>query len=55
MQPDMSLNVIKMKSSDFLESAELDSGGFGKVSLCFHRTQGLMIMKTVYKGPNCIE
>ncbi|XP_054413104.1 receptor-interacting serine/threonine-protein kinase 1 isoform X3 [Pongo abelii] len=55
MQPDMSLNVVKMKSSDFLESAELDSGGFGKVSLCFHRTQGLMIMKTVYKGPNCIE
>ncbi|XP_025237318.1 receptor-interacting serine/threonine-protein kinase 1 isoform X2 [Theropithecus gelada] len=55
MQPDMSLNVIKMKSSDFLESAELDSGGFGKVSLCFHRTQGFVIMKTVYKGPNCIE
>uniref|UniRef100_A0A2K6MZZ7 Receptor-interacting serine/threonine-protein kinase 1 n=1 Tax=Rhinopithecus bieti TaxID=61621 RepID=A0A2K6MZZ7_RHIBE len=55
MQPDMSLNVMKMKSSDFLERAELDSGGFGKVSLCFHRTQGLVIMKTVYKGPSCIE
>ncbi|XP_011839996.1 PREDICTED: receptor-interacting serine/threonine-protein kinase 1 [Mandrillus leucophaeus] len=55
MQPDMSLNVIKMKSSDFLERAELDSGGFGKVSLCFHRTQGFVIMKTVYKGPNCSE
>ncbi|XP_077857115.1 receptor-interacting serine/threonine-protein kinase 1 isoform X2 [Macaca mulatta] len=55
MQPDMSLNVIKMKSSDFLERAELDSGGFGKVSLCFHRTQGFVIMKTVYKGPNCSD
>ncbi|XP_065400564.1 receptor-interacting serine/threonine-protein kinase 1 isoform X2 [Macaca fascicularis] len=55
MQPDMSLNVIKMKSSDFLERAELDSGGFGKVSLCFHRTQGFVIMKTVYRGPNCID
>uniref|UniRef100_A0A7N9IBB5 Receptor interacting serine/threonine kinase 1 n=1 Tax=Macaca fascicularis TaxID=9541 RepID=A0A7N9IBB5_MACFA len=55
MQPDMSLNVIKMKSSDFLERAELDSGGFGKVSLCFHRTQGFVIMKTVYRGPNCSE
>uniref|UniRef100_A0A2K6U0S7 Receptor-interacting serine/threonine-protein kinase 1 n=1 Tax=Saimiri boliviensis boliviensis TaxID=39432 RepID=A0A2K6U0S7_SAIBB len=55
MEPDTSLNAIKMKSSDFLERAELDSGGFGKVSLCFHRNQGLVIMKTVYTGPKCTE
>ncbi|XP_078224568.1 receptor-interacting serine/threonine-protein kinase 1 isoform X2 [Callithrix jacchus] len=55
MEPDISLNAIKMKSSDFLERAELDSGGFGKVSLCFHRNQGLVIMKTVYTGPKCTE
>ncbi|XP_032105965.1 receptor-interacting serine/threonine-protein kinase 1 isoform X1 [Sapajus apella] len=55
MEPDISLNAIKMKSSDFLERAELDSGGFGKVSLCFHRNQGLVIMKTVYMGPKCTE
>ncbi|KAL2791273.1 receptor-interacting serine/threonine-protein kinase 1 isoform 3, partial [Daubentonia madagascariensis] len=54
-QPDMSLDDIKMKSSDFLEREDLDSGGFGKVSLCFHRTHGLVIMKKVYTGPKRTE
>nr|XP_012623870.1 receptor-interacting serine/threonine-protein kinase 1 [Microcebus murinus]XP_012623872.1 receptor-interacting serine/threonine-protein kinase 1 [Microcebus murinus]XP_012623873.1 receptor-interacting serine/threonine-protein kinase 1 [Microcebus murinus]XP_012623874.1 receptor-interacting serine/threonine-protein kinase 1 [Microcebus murinus]XP_012623875.1 receptor-interacting serine/threonine-protein kinase 1 [Microcebus murinus]XP_012623877.1 receptor-interacting serine/threonine-protein len=51
----MSLDDIKMKSSDFLEREYLDSGGFGKVSLCFHRTHGLVIMKKVYTGPKRTE
>lgn len=51
----MSLDDIKMSSSDFLEQADLDSGGFGKVCLCLHRSHGLVILKTVYKGPKCTE
>nr|UBK05792.1 RIPK1 [Ochotona collaris] len=47
----MSLDDIKMKSSDLLEKEDLDSGGFGKVSLCFHRLHGLVILKKVYTGP----
>lgn len=55
MQPDMSLDNIKMTSSDLLESKDLDSGGFGKVSLCFHRSHGFVILKKVYTGPNRAE
>lgn len=51
----MSLDDIKMKSSDFLDKKHLDSGGFGKVSLCFHRSHGLVILKKVYTGPKCTE
>ncbi|XP_053458265.1 receptor-interacting serine/threonine-protein kinase 1 [Nycticebus coucang] len=51
----MSLDDIKMKSSDFLKKEDLDSGGFGKVSLCIHRTHGLVIMKKVYTGPKRTE
>lgn len=51
----MSLDEIKMKSSDFLEKKYLDSGGFGKVSLCLHRSHGLVILKKVYTGPKCTE
>uniref|UniRef100_A0A8D1YHK5 Receptor-interacting serine/threonine-protein kinase 1 n=1 Tax=Sus scrofa TaxID=9823 RepID=A0A8D1YHK5_PIG len=47
----MSLDDIKMKSSDFLEKEDLESGGFGKVSLCFHKSHGLVILKKVYTGP----
>lgn len=55
MQPDMSLDNIKMTSSDLLEREDLDSGGFGKVSLCFHRIHGFVILKKVYTGPNRAE
>lgn len=55
MQPDMSLDNIKMASSDLLERKDLDSGGFGKVSLCFHRSHGFVIQKKVYTGPNRAE
>lgn len=51
----MSLEDIKMKSSDFLEKEHLDSGGFGKVSLCLHRSHGLVILKKVYTGPKRTE
>ncbi|KAF0878062.1 receptor-interacting serine/threonine-protein kinase 1 isoform X1 [Crocuta crocuta] len=51
----MSLDDIKMKSSDFLEQGHLDSGGFGKVSLCLHRSHGLVILKKVYTGPKRTE
>lgn len=55
MQPDVSLDNIKMSSDDLLEKKDLDSGGFGKVSLCFHRTHGFVILKKVYTGPNRAE
>lgn len=29
-----------MSPKDFLEQADLDSGGFGKVCLCLHRSHG---------------
>ncbi|XP_008158148.2 receptor-interacting serine/threonine-protein kinase 1 isoform X1 [Eptesicus fuscus] len=51
----MSLDDIKMKSSDFLDTEHLDSGGFGKVSLCLHRSHGLVILKKVYTGPKRTE
>ncbi|KAL1784833.1 Receptor-interacting serine serine/threonine-protein kinase 1 [Sigmodon hispidus] len=52
MQPDVFLDDIKMASSDLLEKQDLDSGGFGKVSLCFHKSHGFVILKNVYTGPN---
>ncbi|XP_075411381.1 receptor-interacting serine/threonine-protein kinase 1 [Tenrec ecaudatus] len=55
MQPDVFLDDIKMKSTDFLKTRYIDSGGFGKVSLCFHRIHGDVILKNVYTGPKCNE
>ncbi|XP_052012768.1 receptor-interacting serine/threonine-protein kinase 1 [Apodemus sylvaticus] len=55
MQPDMSLDNIKMASSDLMERTDLDSGGFGKVSLCHHKSHGFVILKKVYTGPNRAE
>ncbi|EHB09759.1 Receptor-interacting serine/threonine-protein kinase 1 [Heterocephalus glaber] len=51
----MSLNDIKMNSSDLLQKEDLDSGGFGAVSLCYHRTHGFVILKKVYTGPKRME
>lgn len=51
----MSLDDIKMKSSDLLAKNHLDSGGFGKVSLCLHKFHGLVILKKVYTGPKRTE
>ncbi|XP_063779131.1 receptor-interacting serine/threonine-protein kinase 1 [Pseudophryne corroboree] len=46
----MPLHDIIMSSSDLKEKSVIDSGGFGKVYLCFHRTIGLVVQKTVFTG-----
>nr|XP_056710430.1 receptor-interacting serine/threonine-protein kinase 1 [Euleptes europaea] len=51
----MSLADIQMNSADLLEKAQLDAGGFGMVSLCYHKRYGLVVLKTVYTGPKRTE
>ncbi|XP_069073843.1 receptor-interacting serine/threonine-protein kinase 1 [Pleurodeles waltl] len=51
----VSLEEIRMNSDDLLEKQDLDAGGFGMVSLCFHRRHGLVVLKTVYTGPQRTE
>ncbi|XP_058033948.1 receptor-interacting serine/threonine-protein kinase 1 isoform X2 [Ahaetulla prasina] len=51
----MDLADIQMKSEDFLEKSRLNAGGFGTVSLCYHKSHGLVILKTVYTGPQRTE
>lgn len=50
----MSLD-IQMKSEDLLQKEQLDVGGFGMVSLCYHKNHGLVVLKTVYTGPKHTE
>ncbi|KAK3545697.1 hypothetical protein QTP70_011273 [Hemibagrus guttatus] len=40
-----------MKSSDLIKKERLDYGGFGEVFLCYHKTLGHVVQKTVYTGP----
>nr|XP_060630730.1 receptor-interacting serine/threonine-protein kinase 1 [Anolis sagrei ordinatus] len=47
----MSLVDIQMSSADLLHKEQLDAGGFGMISLCSHKSHGLVILKTVYTGP----
>ncbi|KAJ6664508.1 hypothetical protein lerEdw1_007165 [Lerista edwardsae] len=47
----MSLDDIQMNSKDFVQKEQLDAGGFGMVSLGYHKRHGLVILKTVYTGP----
>nr|XP_003224434.1 PREDICTED: receptor-interacting serine/threonine-protein kinase 1 isoform X1 [Anolis carolinensis] len=47
----MSLVDIQMSSADLLHKEQLDAGGFGMISLCSHKSYGLVILKTVYTGP----
>uniref|UniRef100_A0A3B1IYN7 Receptor (TNFRSF)-interacting serine-threonine kinase 1, like n=1 Tax=Astyanax mexicanus TaxID=7994 RepID=A0A3B1IYN7_ASTMX len=42
---------IYMKSSDLIRKKRLDYGGFGEVYLCYHKTLGQVVLKTVYTGP----
>ncbi|XP_072543350.1 receptor-interacting serine/threonine-protein kinase 1 [Salminus brasiliensis] len=42
---------IYMKSSDLIRKERLDYGGFGEVYLCYHKTLGHVVLKTVYTGP----
>uniref|UniRef100_A0A670Z7R2 Receptor interacting serine/threonine kinase 1 n=1 Tax=Pseudonaja textilis TaxID=8673 RepID=A0A670Z7R2_PSETE len=51
----MALADIQMKSDDFLEKSQLNAGGFGTVSLCYHKNHGLVVLKTVYTGPQRTE
>lgn len=44
-----SLNL--MKSTDLIRKELLDYGGFGEVYLCYHKTLGHVVLKTVYTGP----
>ncbi|XP_036621528.1 receptor-interacting serine/threonine-protein kinase 1 [Trichosurus vulpecula] len=54
-EANMSLDDLEMKMDDLLEKEQIDSGGFGMVSLCFHRNHGLVILKNVYTGPKRTE
>ncbi|XP_060163424.1 receptor-interacting serine/threonine-protein kinase 1 isoform X2 [Globicephala melas] len=51
----MSLDDIRMSSTEFLKQEDLDSGGFGKVSLCLHSSHELVVLKKVYTGPKRTE
>ncbi|KAM9165960.1 receptor-interacting serine/threonine-protein kinase 1 isoform 2-T2 [Pangshura tecta] len=51
----MSLEDIHMNTQDLLQKEELDAGGFGMVSLCYHKKYGLVVLKTVYTGPQRTE
>ncbi|CAB1317392.1 unnamed protein product [Coregonus sp. 'balchen'] len=42
---------IYMKSADLIKKEPLDYGGFGTVYLCYHKTLGQVVLKTVYTGP----
>ena len=51
----MSLDDIHMSTEDLLDKQQLDAGGYGKIYLCFHRTYGYVVLKTVYTGPQRTE
>ncbi|XP_062850476.1 receptor-interacting serine/threonine-protein kinase 1 [Trichomycterus rosablanca] len=40
-----------MKPTDLIKKKPLDYGGFGEVFLCYHKTLGHVVLKTVYSGP----
>ncbi|XP_023671406.2 receptor-interacting serine/threonine-protein kinase 1 [Paramormyrops kingsleyae] len=41
---------ICMTSADLIKKAPLDFGCFGQVYLCYHKTHGQVVQKTVYTG-----
>ncbi|NWW95186.1 RIPK1 kinase, partial [Rhynochetos jubatus] len=51
----MSLEDIHMNTQDLLERKQLDAGGFGTISLCFHKKHGYVVLKKVYTGPQRTE
>uniref|UniRef100_UPI00398F07C8 receptor-interacting serine/threonine-protein kinase 1 isoform X2 n=1 Tax=Pristiophorus japonicus TaxID=55135 RepID=UPI00398F07C8 len=51
----MSLDEIHIDSKELIEKQPLDGGGFGMVSLCYRRNHGLVVLKTVYTGPQRTE
>lgn len=42
---------LHMRSADLIRKEVLDYGGFGEVFLCYHKTLGHVVLKTVYTGP----
>ncbi|XP_028832680.1 receptor-interacting serine/threonine-protein kinase 1 [Denticeps clupeoides] len=42
---------INMRSSDLIKRERIDIGGFGEVFICYHKTLGQVVLKTVYTGP----
>lgn len=46
---------IFMNSADLIKREPLECGGFGEVFLCYHRTHGQVVLKTVYTGPTLNE
>ncbi|NXA93612.1 RIPK1 kinase, partial [Melanocharis versteri] len=51
----MSLEDIHMNTKDLHEKKQLDAGGFGTISLCFHKKHGYVALKKVYTGPQRSE
>ncbi|XP_067857857.1 receptor-interacting serine/threonine-protein kinase 1 isoform X2 [Heptranchias perlo] len=51
----MSLDGIHIDSKELIEKQPLDAGGFGMVSLCYRKNHGLVVLKTVYTGPQRTE
>ncbi|XP_027032854.1 receptor-interacting serine/threonine-protein kinase 1 isoform X1 [Tachysurus fulvidraco] len=51
----MASSLDLMKTSDLIKKERLDYGGFGEVFLCYHKTLGHVVQKTVYTGPPRIE
>ncbi|NXW65758.1 RIPK1 kinase, partial [Eurystomus gularis] len=51
----MSLEDIHMNTQDLHEEKQLDAGGFGTISLCFHKKHGYVVLKKVYTGPQRTE
>ncbi|NWW35107.1 RIPK1 kinase, partial [Panurus biarmicus] len=51
----MSLEDIHMNTKDLFEEKQLDAGGFGVISLCFHKKHGYVVLKKVYTGPQRTE
>ncbi|XP_032910864.1 receptor-interacting serine/threonine-protein kinase 1 isoform X2 [Catharus ustulatus] len=51
----MSLEDIHMNTKDLREEKQLDAGGFGTISLCYHKKHGFVVLKKVYTGPQRTE
>ncbi|XP_078055081.1 receptor-interacting serine/threonine-protein kinase 1 [Mustelus asterias] len=51
----MSLDKIHIDSDELIEKQPMGGGGFGMVSLCYRRNHGLVVLKTVYTGPQRTE
>ncbi|XP_059801620.1 receptor-interacting serine/threonine-protein kinase 1 isoform X1 [Hypanus sabinus] len=51
----MSLDDIHIDSKELIEKQPMGGGGFGMVSLCHRKNHGLVVLKTVYTGPQRME